>query len=117
MMKTSLGLQVEQRQQVVADGGVALELGAAQHRDVAAAAQHESAQRNAVGGDQPAGAAGDLHREGFRMAGAEGLHYAAGLEGVGDQPQRRRRSAAFGRRKAVEPRRDFVQILARSDRS
>ncbi len=44
-MKMSCGCEVEQRQQVLGHIRVALELGAAEHRDVAVAAQHQGAQR------------------------------------------------------------------------
>ncbi len=60
-----IGLHVEQREQVFADIGVTLELGATESGDVAIAAQHESAQGDAVGGDEATGAAGDLHGEGL----------------------------------------------------
>ena len=64
---------------------IALQARTAEHRRVAIAVQHDIAQGDAVGRDQSAGAAGDLHRKRLGVAGAERLHDAPGVQRLDDE--------------------------------
>ena len=62
-------------------------------------------------GDQPAGPAGDLHRERLGVAGAERLHDAAGIEGLDDELARGFEGALLGLlRQPFEPGCDLGEV-------
>ena len=84
-MNTSAGCNEREVEQLVDHRRVALERRPDEHRHVAAAVQHDVAQGDPVGGDQPTGAPGDLHGERLGVAGAEGVDDAARLQRLDDQ--------------------------------
>ena len=85
MMKTSWGWMSNSASRFSPMSGSRSNSAPPRSETLAAAAQHQRAQLNAVGRDQPAGAARDLHRERLGVTGAERLDHAARLERVGDQ--------------------------------
>ena len=84
-MNTSAGCRDRPSSNSVTIDRVAFQRRPGEDRCVALAVEHDIAQGDAVGRDETAGAAGDLHGERLGVTGAEGVDDAAGLERLDDQ--------------------------------
>ena len=94
-----LRVRLDRLPEVVHDGRLTLEGGPVEEdRRILAPEEHHVAQGDVVGRDESPGPAGDLHGEGLRVAGAERLHDAPGVERPHDHLDRSVQTARVGER-------------------